>query len=261
MSAKSRRTGAGLSNAIAAFKQRRDNRLDESEEYVEEDDELDEPAEAENAMPEQDDEPDAPQDDKVQFVKDRRDRRDEAGDPESVEEALAMVAELDEDLGTLLDVIEELQAVADLDSSQACDEEEKNEDDMISGEPDGDEEGTTLVINMDSKRVDAIVRERLTLGRLGDRLRLDGLETMAPLAAKKAIIKKVNPNMRLDGKSKAYINAAFDVAVDQISSLKDTNYQRRQASSRMDGAAPSSKTSAASARDRMMKRMMNGGAE
>jgi hypothetical protein len=115
--------------------------------------------------------------------------------------------------------------------------------------------------------MDAIVRERLKLGRLGDRLNLDGLEDLKPLDAKKAIIRKVNPNMRLDGKSAVYINAAFDSAVAQIgpSGGKDVNYQRKQMSNRMrtdsDEFAPTGKTAASRARDKMINRMMNGGTE
>ena len=34
--------------------------------------------------------------------------------------------------------------------------------------------------------------------------------------------------MRLDGKGKAYINAAYDMAVEQVGRRKDVNYQRAQ---------------------------------
>jgi hypothetical protein len=92
---------------------------------------------------------------------------------------------------------------------------------------------------------------------------------MAPLDAKKAIVKKVNPNMRLDDKGAAYINAAFDAAVAQLNTSgggKDCNYQRKQMSGRMDGAGaadytPAGKTSAAQARERMIERQMKGGNE
>jgi hypothetical protein len=87
---------------------------------------------------------------------------------------------------------------------------------------------------------------------------------MKPLDAKKAIIRKVNPEMRLDGKSAVYINAVFDAAVAHISKdlKKDCNYQRRQMmSGRHDGAdiiAPA-KPKATTARDRMIERQLNGG--
>ncbi len=49
----------------------------------------------------------------VQMVKDRRDRRDAAGDPESTEAAMVTIAQQDEDLETLLGVIDVLNAQKD----------------------------------------------------------------------------------------------------------------------------------------------------
>lgn len=195
---------------------------------------------------------------RLNLVKDRRDRRDQEGDPETPEVAKDIIARQDEDIDTLLEIIEELQAKSDFDNAAAPQSVEVETDD-IETEPVAKGGTPTIVIKTDS--VDAIVRERIKLGRIGDRLNLDGLEEMNPLEAKKAIIKKVNPGMRLDGKGRAYINAAFDVAVDQIKSAKDTNFQRRQASSRADAASyqPSGKTAADRARERMIENMTNGG--
>lgn len=52
----------------------------------------------------------------------------------------------------------------------------------------------------------------MELCRLGDKLHLDGMESMPVMQAKKKVVHAVIPGMRLDGKSKAYINAAFDIA-------------------------------------------------
>ena len=46
--------------------------------------------------------------------------------------------------------------------------------------------------------------------------------------AKKTIIAKVLPNMRLDGKSNAYIDAMYDLAVGEVKKKKDVAYQRQQ---------------------------------
>ena len=84
---------------------------------------------------------------------------------------------------------------------------------------------------------------------------------MSLLAGKKAVIKKLRPDMRLDGKSAAYINAVYDMAKAEVSTRKDTNYQRRQ----MMGAATRRNDSydgvsgAEQARQRMINKMMNGG--
>ncbi len=84
------------------------------------------------------------------------------------------------------------------------------------------------VLNVDA--VDRIVRQRIKLGIVGRALNMNGLENMGIKAAKKAVIRAVRPGMRLDGKSAAYINAAFDYAVADVISRnrKDTSYQIKQ---------------------------------
>lgn len=162
---------------------------------------------------------------KVQAVKDRRDRRDMDGDPTDQQGAMATIAQMDEDLCTLLDVIDTLTAQKDFagDSGSGC---EGNQDgDEPPAKEDGDDEGKPM--NADS--VDAMVRERVSLVRMGEKLNLDGLEDMSITDARKAIIKAVKPGMRLDGKSPAYIKAAFDMASDEVNSMrKNTNFQRQQ---------------------------------
>ena len=159
------------------------------------------------------------------------------------------------DVGELLKCIEYLQARND--ASAAAQDASHNTG------PDENKEGT---MNADS--IDAIVSERIRLGRLGDKLNLDGLEEMRPVDAKVAIVKAVLPNMRLDGKSDVYIQAAFDQAVEQINTRKDVNYQRQQMTggglNRMDGRTPpvpNEKTMADQSREKMMERMTNGGSE
>lgn len=199
----------------------------------------------------------------VQMVKDRRDRRDAAGDPETTEAAMGTIAQQDEDLDTLLGVIDVLNAQKDFagdgtknKDGEGCDPdpvepkgdgETKGDGDgtCTKGDGDGKEEPpatgaepakapgrsdgadtTVPAVNTDS--VDAIVAERLSICRVGDKLHMDGLDAMSTIEAKKAIIAKVNPNVRLDGKEIAYINAAYDLAVEAINSQKSTDFQRQQ---------------------------------
>lgn len=68
----------------------------------------------------------------------------------------------------------------------------------------------------------------MELCRLGDKLHLDGMESMPVMQAKKKVVHAVIPGMRLDGKSKAYINAAFDIAKGKINGRKTVADQRRQ---------------------------------
>ena len=250
--------------------------------------------------------------DKVKYVKDRRDRRDEEGDPEDEEEAMGIIANQDEDIDYLFDIIDTLLAERDMKKDACSDEENKldaedeevveeeeevlpedeeadaeeeeevteeeeeipldeetdaeEEEEVVEEEEeipedeemDGDDDDIPFCeeedrpLNTDS--VDKIVRERIKLGMVGRALHLDGLENLRPMAAKKRIIKAVRPGMRLDGKSAAYINAAYDMAVNSVkkASKKDTGYQKRQMFNK-DGRVVKS-DSAASKRDKMIAR-------
>lgn len=97
---------------------------------------------------------------------------------------------------------------------------------------------------------------RLNICRIGDKLRMDGLENKSIKDAKKAIVAKVLPAMRLDGKSDAYIDAAYDMAVGEVNKRKDVAYQKNQMTSapakRADGQ--NNVSMASSARQRMIER-------
>ena len=164
--------------------------------------------------------------DPVKEVKDRRDRRDASGDCETMDEASGVIAQQDEDIQKLLDFIAQLQAKIDFDEASA-EEEAKTDNEGENAEANADEgEHQEDPLNMDS--IDAYVNQKIELIRLGDKLNLDGIETMKPMDAKKAIIKKVHPNIRLDGKDTAYINAMFDIAKESVGKRKDVDYQRQQ---------------------------------
>lgn len=164
--------------------------------------------------------------DPVKEVKDRRDRRDASGDCETMDEASGVIAQQDEDIQKLLDFIAQLQAKIDFDEASA-EEEAKADSEGETAEANADEEEhQENPLNMDS--IDAYVNQKIELIRLGDKLNLDGIETMKPMDAKKAIITKVHPNIRLDGKDTAYINAMFDIAKESVGKRKGVDYQRQQ---------------------------------
>lgn len=110
-------------------------------------------------------------------------------------------------------------------------------------------------INNDS--ADEIFRQRLSICRMGDKLHMDGLEEKSIIDGKKAIIKKVFPEMRFDGKGDSYVDAAYDLAVNEANKRKDVAYQKRQmaanlaSQTRVDGQMESN---AAAARQRMIDR-------
>ena len=182
-------------------------------------------AEGEEDTSENQDEGEETAADPVQEVKENRDRRDAAGDCETMDEANGMSAQQDSDIQKLLDFIAQLQAKIDFDEASS---EETNTDEEGDPQPEAApaEEKKEESLNMDS--IDAIVSQKIELIRLGDKLHMDGIETMKPMDAKKAIIKKVNPNIRLDGKDKAYIDAMYDITKESIGKRKGVDYQRQQ---------------------------------
>ena len=182
-------------------------------------------AEGEEDTSENQDEGEETAADPVQEVKENRDRRDAAGDCETMDEANGMIAQQDSDIQKLLDFIAQLQAKIDFDEASS---EETNTDEEGDPQPEAvpAEEKKEESVNMDS--IDAYVSQKIELIRLGDKLHMDGIDAMKPMDAKKAIIKKVNPNIRLDGKDKAYIDAMYDITKESIGKRKGVDYQRQQ---------------------------------
>ena len=243
-----------LAAAVEAYKQRRAERMGTGDSGTGE-----EPVPAAVADEDPAAEPaaqDEGEQDMVQSVKDRRDRRDSEGDPQDLNGAMGVIAQQDEDIDTLLGVIDVLKAAGTVaDSAENEDEDENADGDGCQQDGEGEEPKT----DRKDRRADAATefREMLRVVRVGDRLNMDGLETMSVKGAKKAILKKLKPALRLDGKSAAYVNAAFDMAVGELNARKGTNYQRQQMT-RQDSAAQPKKSigSAADARQKMIERRM-----
>ena len=211
-------------------------------------------------------------------VKDNRDRRDADGDPEDLESAKGVIANQDEDMDILFDIIDTLLAQKEFDEAGCTDPQtdegddttdennDEGDDDTDNQDSDDDPIPTATpadhtqgeVLNADG--IDAIIRQRVKIGMIGKTLNLDGVEDMSISAAKKAIIKAVRPEMRLDGKSDAFVNAAFEYAVADVESRskKDVGYQKKQMFNR-DSRTPVSNGvgSADSARQKMIERRQN----
>lgn len=215
----------------------------------------------------------------INGVRERKDRRDSEEEQMDAEE---VIAEQEGDIEALLSVIDELQAASDM---SAVDEDDTNndEDDPNSDEDDsggnmdeGDPEENTdeddtnedeedNPINTDSvdKAVDKRLRDYLDVCRVADRLNLDGVENMSLTNARKKVISAVNPKLRLDGKSDAYIQAAYDIAKQNVAGRKKVDMQRRNimSKSNYDSMDSNAVSSAASAREKMIERRekKNGG--
>lgn len=219
----------------------------------------------------------------VQVVKENQDRRDEEGVPETLADAMDVIEEQNEDIENLLDVIEQLQGNENTDDDdenlddddenlddddENCDDDDENMDDEEENLDDEEEENCDdddenlddeeePSINADS--ADRMIRKRLSICRVGDKLNMDGLERMSIKNAKKAIIRKVMPTARLDGKSTAYINTMYDIAVEKANKRKGVSYQKKQMYNgmRADGIG-TGMSSAAQARKKMIARREGG---
>ena len=236
---------------------------------------------------------------KVEAVKANKDRRDEDGEPTDNKKAMGVITQMDEDIGTLLDIIDTLLAKQDFGKNvdgadcdlnkdgnpdeletlkKDSDEEEENpfkedEDDQeeedkkpaaptFGEETDNEEEEQkpnpfeTSKDKLNTDSVDRIVRQRIKMGMIGQKLNMDGLENMSIMSAKKAIVKAVRPSIRLDGKTPAYINALFDMACDEINRkpVNSTDAQRAQMFNKRRMDSRDTGDSSVSARQRMIDR-------
>ena len=182
-------------------------------------------------------------------------------EPDNAENTKTVLISLKDDLDKLLSALGE-----ELSESVVLDEDDKETGEGESEKVDSEdscksssEAKVEPAINADS--VDSIISEKLSICRIGDKLRMDGLEKLSIKQAKLAIIKKVFPTMRMDSKSPEYINAIYDMAVVQSTKPKGIEYQKQQMTSGRTAARQDSSTNvsmAASARDRMINRTEGG---
>ena len=184
---------------------------------------------------------------------DRRDNEGEGMDPE------AIIAEQKADLDTLLKEIDKLQASQDMGEAadSGCVEENTDSEGTENAPAEGGEKPEEEKgVNMDS--VDQRFKDRLDICRMADKLNLDGVENLSITEGRKRIIKAVNPKMNLDGKSEAYIQAAYDIAKDSFKSRRDTDAQRQQMAVTQARKDAAEKPNSATAREAMIKRMTGG---
>lgn len=196
---------------------------------------------------------------KIQAVRDHKDRRDEESDPQNLKDATEKINEQEKDIQTLLDCIDAMEAESDMDKTAADDNDEELEKQDAEDEPEKCDDDDEETLNTDS--VDKRITEVFSIGRMCEKLHLDGIEKMrSSIDMKKAVIRKIRPTMNLDGRSKTYINAAYDMAVAEINNMpKNADYQRRQmlgsaGKMRSDAADRGSLTMAQAARERMLER-------
>lgn len=197
----------------------------------------------------------------VQSVKERRDRRNADTESNSEKTAKEVIAQQDADIDALLEYIEKLQAekdftAANADGNAACE--------SVENADGGEEPEKAASVNLDSidATVDKIVAEKLSICRTADKLNLDGVEAMPIRKGKEAVIKAVFPEMRLDGKSNAYIAALYDLTTAQVNKDGGANAQRKQMFNRDTAdanVAATAESAADKARAKMIEKHKNGG--
>lgn len=195
-------------------------------------------------------------------VRENIDRRDSEGENLTPEE---IIAEQKEDLNTLLNEIDKLQAASDMNGDS--DEDDKpteacaadSDDDETTNADEGEdtpEQDKDKGVNMDS--VDKIIKDRLDICRMADKLNLDGVDKLSVTEGRKRIIKAVNPKINLDGKSNSYISAAYDIAKQSFNERKSTDEQRQKMVANKVRRDAKTECNSNSARKNMIKRMTGG---
>jgi len=192
----------------------------------------------------------------VEMVKEHKSEREDEDEPTDLGVAKDVITQQDSDIDMLLAAIEKL--LAEKQNNSDSDAEEENMDEEDDGEGDSNSESeskTTNTKNTNADSADKIIRQRLNICRVGDKLNLDGLENMSIKQAKKTIIAKVLPTMRVDGKSDAYIDAMYDLAVGEVKKSKSVAYQKQQMIAQAKRKrSDSNESMALSARNRMIQR-------
>lgn len=192
----------------------------------------------------------------VEMVKDHKSEREDEDEPTDLGVAKDVITQQDSDIDMLLAAIEKL--LAEKQNNSDSDTEEENMDEEDDGEGDSNSESESKAANTKTTNADSadkIIRQRLNICRVGDKLNLDGLENMSIKQAKKTIIAKVLPTMRVDGKSDAYIDAMYDLAVGEVKKSKSVAYQKQQMIAQSKRKrADSNESMALSARNRMIQR-------
>jgi len=155
----------------------------------------------------------------------------------------------------------------DLDEEEVVEEEEEevpedadDEEEIVEDKEEWEEDACDDKKERMDSAISRSVRNHMIMGNIGRQVGLKNLEMKDIRDAKIAIIKKVRPDMRLDGKSDAYINGAFESARKTIKEKKSkgVEYQKRQMFNKDSrDVVRVERSSAMDARQRMIERQKN----
>ena len=209
------------------------------------------------------DDAESQQEDPVEVIRQNADRRD--ADPENVSPDEIPV--MQEEIRTLLGELDKLKGAEDMKgdeeekapaadpgavAQEAAEEEEENLDSEECGK-DGQP------IKTDS--AESVWSEMYSIVQMANQLGLNNFVPKSIADGKKQIIKAVNPKLRLDGRSREYIDGAYGVAVSTAMNRKTVAANMKKVlgndAKRFDGAQ--GKSDASSARGRMIARLRKEG--
>ena len=192
----------------------------------------------------------------VQQVREHRKQRDSDGSGMTPEK---IMAEQESDIDLLLAEIDRLQAAQDMNGDEGPKQEEEKEQPEKGSDAvlaTGGGKGREEKVNMDA--VDKIIQERLDVCRMADRLHLDGMEGLPVMEGRKRIIRAVNPKINLDGKSDAYITAAYDIAKQSYQDRRSTDGQFQSMASGSFRKDSREESKSGTARKTMIARLIGG---
>lgn len=205
--------------------------------------------------------------DPVEQVRQNADRRDADISAVGQEEIPGMHNEIK----TLLAEIDKLKGAGDMNAdaeSEDPDNPDKTDGDSSNGcdnpdKVDGDDTMDPAVDTqhkMDAADAEKTFGEMYSICQMAEKLNLDGFIPRSVNDGKKRIIAAINPKMKLDGKSAAYISGAYEIACQQVLNRKTTAEKMRKVigeKNHMDGVTGES--AASQARERMVGRLVNNG--
>lgn len=207
--------------------------------------------------------------DPIEQIRQNADRRDEdiaSVDPEEI-------PVMQEEIKTLLAEVDKLNGANDMTADEDDDPENQNTDDDDDtddqnmdedDDPENqneDDDDTEAPAEDTSVKMDSVERnwaEMYSICQMASKLGFDGFVPKSVMDGKKKIIRAVNPKMKLDGKSREYINGAYQIAAQQAMNRKTVADNMRKAlgnksSGRLDSAGGVS--AAEGARQRMIANM------
>lgn len=130
------------------------------------------------------------------------------------------------------------------------------ERDKLQAALDAEKENTEKAVNDAKEQAKAEVKERAELEQLADKAKVADTDKLDNKALKEAIIKAKRPNFTAEGKTDAYLDAAFDLTKEQMrgDSMSDQMRKAFNVQQRKDGVETES---ARDAQKKMMDRLRN----